>query len=412
MKKGRKTRCAGIVDLGGGTYRVRVTMYDPKVDKRVERDRQVQAASLAEAMRLKLALEDALKEELCNAAESKPRRKLGEAADAWLAEITARRREDDPTQLHLTHASRLRYEGSVRDFVKPFFGELIAESISAEDVRGWRQHLLEHGYKRATINGHHRVLKQILASVDNKAAAKVPELNEKVDARITRKQPNLLTAQELDRFLAVIKQQWPQHYAMVLVLFTTTMRIGTVLALRREDIDLESMEIVAQRRLSAGVVTPGVKRDRFGEDAPPLLPEVHEALKAHWSTFNEAQLGSGLMFPNTDGMHHSPSILRKCFVDASMRAGITKRFTPHGCRRTGAKLYGRTEGTRMAMEIAGHRTLAMHHHYAPVDAAEKQLAARKTFGHLTVLSGGSGESEKVGDLVGDRERRLDEASGK
>jgi integrase len=268
-------------------------------------------------------------------------------------------------------------------------------SLIGRFARQRRQKLLE------LVNGDHRVLKQILRSVGRDAASKVPELNEKPDARTTRKQPNLLTGDELGRFLAFVREHWPQRYAMVLVLFTTTLRIGTVLALRRdEDIDLETMETVATRRLSAGVVTPAVKRDRFGEDAPPLLPEVYEALKAHWATFNKAQLASGLMFAAKDGRHHNKSVLRKCFVDVVKRAGLTKRFTPHGCRSTGAKLYGRTAGTRMAMEVAGHRSLAMHHHYTPVGADEKQLAGQQAFGHLRVLNGGG--LRGCGDGCGDQ----------
>ncbi|MEO1173664.1 MAG: hypothetical protein AAFX94_16685 [Myxococcota bacterium] len=57
-------------------------------------------------------------------------------------------------------------------------------------------------------------------------------LNEKRNARISRKEPNLLTSDELDRFLRVAKERWPQHYPLILVLFTTTMRISIALALR------------------------------------------------------------------------------------------------------------------------------------------------------------------------------------
>jgi hypothetical protein len=82
------------------------------------------------------------------------------------------------------------------------------------------------------------------------------------------------------------------------------------------------------------------------------------------------------------------------------RAGIQKRFTPHGCRRTGAKLYGKTVGTRIAMAIVGHTAERMHQHYAPVDAAEKQAAARAAFGELHLVVGSV--PGKTGDQTGDR----------
>ena len=58
----------------------------------------------------------------------------------------------------------------------------------------------------------------------------------------------------------------------------------------------------------------------------------------------------------------------------------------------------------MAMQIAGHLTEEMHHHYAPVDAVEKQTAARNAFGGLRVLRGGLSDRVqfKTGAQTGDR----------
>jgi integrase len=120
-----------------------------------------------------------------------------------------------------------------------------------------------------------------------------------------------------------------------------------------------------------------VKRNRFGQDLPPLLPEVYRAMLELRATYNEAQEASGLIFPAEDGRHHYRTLLAKPFKDILEHAAISKRFTPHGCRRTGAKLYGKTAGTRMAMEIAGHLTERMHEHYAGgAEPAQKLAAAR------------------------------------
>lgn len=310
--------------------------------------------------------------------------------------------------MHLCPYTRDRYTSSVINFLKPYYGRMRTDRVSVEHIRRWREDLLGTGYARSTINGHHRVLKSILRAVGNDSATKVKSLNEKPDARISRKDPNLLTSDELDRFLAVAWKRWPQHYALILVLFTTTVRIATALALRWDDLDLETMEIVVQRRLSGSgkrvEVIPGVKRDRHGEDTPPLLPEVLEALQVHRATFNDAQRSSGLLFPSPrTGGHQARTVLARPFEDICKHAGITKRFTPHGCRRTGAKLYGRTSGTRMAMRIAGHMTEAMHEHYAPVGAAEKLEAGRRAFGGLRLLQGAGGGSEReTGTQTGTR----------
>ena len=111
--------------------------------------------------------------------------------------------------------------------IVPFFGEMITERVSAADIKRWRKSLLEAGYKRAYVNSHHRVLKLVLKHGGNDCAYQVKALNEKSDARTNRQEPNLLTAEELDRFLAIAKEDWPQHFALILVLFTTTARISS-----------------------------------------------------------------------------------------------------------------------------------------------------------------------------------------
>lgn len=400
-KKRTKTAYPGVVSLGAGRYRIRVYWTDPLTKQQKERMRTVTARSAKDAYGLREREERRLLASLRVRAEGglPSSTKFGELADAWLDEVCARKHEEDPMQLHLTPATRARYTATVVQYLVPFFGDMRSDRIQMEHVRLWREDLLKVGLARATVNAHHRVLKTVLATVGNDAAKRVKALNERRDARITRKEPNLLNPQELDRFLEVAKARWPQHYALILLLFTTTMRIGTALALRWDDLDLETMEIVASRRLSGHgskvEVVPGVKRDRFGEDVPPLLEEVLTELRKLRSSFNEVQLASGLMFPTPDGRHHSRTILYKPFNDIREHAGITKRFTPHGCRRTGAKLYGRTAGTRMAMDITGHRTEAMHRHYTPVDAAEKSAAGRRAFAGLRVIAGGLEDSTGI-----------------
>lgn len=395
-KKGQKTSYRGVKALGNGRYQLRVYRTDPVTGKQQERMKTVEARTAKEASRLRELEELRLQSPTAQTpAEDALRSSMlfGALADAWLEEVCNRKHDEDPTQPHLTPATRTRYSDTVRNYLKPFFGRMRSDRIQTDHVARWREDMLSVGLARSTINSHHRVLKTVLASVGHEAAASLKSLNERRDARIHRKEPNLLTPDELDRFLRVAKGRWPQHYALVLVLFTTTMRISTALALRWEDLDLETMEFVVTRRLSgygAGVeVVPGVKRDRFGEDAPPLLEEVLDELRALRTTFNEKQRISGLLFPTAQGGFRSRNSLRKPFLDICKHAGITKRFTPHGCRRTGAKLYGRTAGTRMAMDIAGHVTDAMHRHYTPLSAAEKGEAGRRAFAGLRLIEGGA-----------------------
>jgi len=400
MKKteGRKTQFRGIKALGDGKYRLRIYVNDPKQGREIEIVRTVTAESVQDAYQAKQTLLVELRQKVEEVAPiaSPVSMRFGDVVDRWWAEISARKLEEDPAQAYLCPSTAARYETTVKQFLKPTFGSWDATQMTAEDVRRWRNALREAGYAASTTNAHHRVLKSVLRSIKNNAASEVKELNEKVGALITRTEPNRLDEAELARFLEVARTRWNQHYALILVLFTTTLRVSTALALRWEDLDLETNEIVVRRRRSGygkkAKVVPGVKRDRFGEDLPPLHPAVYAELLKLKAKYNEKQLASGLLFPTPEGEHHYRTILAKPFEDILEHAKITKRFTPHGCRRTGAKRYGMTSGAAMAMEIAGHLTTEMHKHYAGgADANAKQAAARAAFPKLQVIEGGASE---------------------
>lgn len=291
---------------------------------------------------------------------TKPRRRAV-SADAVLPEA------------ELCPNTRDRYERSVRQALKPYFMRFNVEDLTKAHVERWRAALLEAGFARSTINSHHRVLKTLLRSAGNEATCKVTYLNEKPDARIHREEPNLLTMEEVSLFIEGMQRMYPQHYPLTLTLFATALRISAALALRWEDIDLDTHEFVVRRRISGSGASksfvPGVKRDRFGEDLPPLVPGVMAVLEEHRSSFNPRQLESGLIFPSprTGGVQ-SRSVLNKPFAAVLADVGITKRFTVHGCRRTASKVYKAAAGPQVA--VAGHTTEAMHHHYAPVVASE------------------------------------------
>lgn len=157
--------------------------------------------------------------------------------------------------------------------------------------------------------------------------------------------------------------------------------------------------ITFRRRLSEGVIVPGVKRKRTAVDVAPLLAEVWDELRVHRERLSEVQVASGLVFPAEDGRHHARTILREPFKRIRAIAGITKRFTPHGCRRTASALIRRAAGSAVSMAIVGHTTDRMHRHYAVVDAREKSEAARKAF---RLLEGGSADRSPPAS-GGDRE---------
>src|SRR5687768_12703413 len=151
-----------------------------------------------------------------------------------------------------------------------------------------------------TVNGHLRTLKTLLGDHGIDAAKRVQPLEED-DTRITDDEPNLLTPEELKRFLKAARELYPEerrvgrkivtraetHYPMILMLLTTGARISTVRAVRWEDLDPEAGVVHFRRRWSKREVLPGVKRSRTSKDMAGLLPELYALLEARRAKFNE-----------------------------------------------------------------------------------------------------------------------------
>jgi len=371
-----------VYALGEGRYRVRLYYRDPMTGNKRECDRVIQANSVEAAADQRRALARRLETGDANSFE--PLKTVGELATQWLEAITNRRRSDGTR--YLTPLTQRRYTHTVLEFIVPFLGGIDAPTISARDVEAWRDHLIDSAYRASTVNGHLRVLRQILATIDNPAAQAVRALPED-DARTTEDEPNLLHEEELIRFLQTAKDGWPQHYPLILVLFSTAMRIGTALALRFEDLQPEEGIIRVRRRVSGHEVLPGVKRSRRSADRTPLWPETIEAIEAHRLGFNEAQRASGLLFPNRQGGLRSRSHLNKPFQDILACAGIDKRLTTSsGPRRTASRLYRKVSDSAVAQAVAGHLTEQMHRHYGRVDDEEKRQAARRLRARLRLIS--------------------------
>lgn len=393
-RPGRKTRYPGVTELGGGLYRIRVYWTDPKTERQLERERVVEAMSVTQALDRRRELECALAEE-SGSGGSSSRKTVGDVAKEWLeTKVKAKRPEAKGGGSRLCPTTKFRYANSVEHHIVPYLGDHVAHAITKKDIERWRDHLAEH-YAAASVNGHLRVLRSILKDAGNAVAADVSGLTED-DSRITDDEPNLLSDEELERFLVEARTAFPQHYPLILILVTTAMRMGTGLALLREDFDREVGVVYARRRRSGKEIIPGVKRSRTAKDILPLLPAVWTALQRYWASFSPEQDASGLAFPTREGGIRARSCLDKPFRRICEAASIRQRFTPHGCRRTSVDRYRRIAGSVISKAIAGHMTDEMHVRYSLTRISEKQAAGAAAFGEFALLKTGDRTGEGSG----------------
>lgn len=411
---GQKTRVRGVMSLGGGSYRLRVYGTDPVSGRKLERDKIVTAASVAEAKEIRGRFEAELRGTRpvlvpVPLKSSRPSRTVGDLAKSWLEKTLDRRRKDGTPRV--TPATKARYLYSVEKIILPSIGKREIQALTKEWVETWRDWLAEK-YATTTVNAWLTILRMILRDAGIDIANRVSGLQVD-DTRTTEDAPNLLEDEEqVGKMLEVVREKEPEHLALISVLVTTGLRTSTALALRREDFEPERNVIVARRRLSAGELVEGVKRSRAARDVVPLVDWVWEAVQAEWRQHNAAQLKSGLAFPSREGGHRARTVLVKPLKVVNAALGVA-RLTPHGLRRTAALLYRLRRGSAVSKAIAGHLTEEMHLHYAPVLSRERAEAGQAVFGGIgptsTLRTGDAGQAQNGDEAGTQRGRGSDQA---
>src|SRR5262249_16795942 len=90
--------------------------------------------------------------------------------------------------------------------------------------------------------------------IDRNPAAKIGKHN-KESKDIIKKKVDPLTREEVQLFLATVREKRREHYPIFLTAVRTGMRQGELLALKAGDIDFNSKLIHVQRNLSRGSIS-------------------------------------------------------------------------------------------------------------------------------------------------------------
>jgi integrase len=219
-------------------------------------------------------------------------------------------------------------------------------------------------------------------------AARLRAVPERGEEELDSDDPvNLLTVDEMARFMAALKERWPEWYAMAFTQFATATRFSEVSALRWEDVD-EQRGIIRIRRGNWRTIVSTAKIDRRRRN-PALTDELREVLSAWKKELHRSHrhADSGWMFPSKVGKpHQNPSCMGKAFQDCLRTIDVHRRFSSHGLRRTANDLIRRVASGEVARAITGHVTQRMTEHYSHVDVGEKKAAVE---GMLRLVKGGS-----------------------
>lgn len=268
------------------------------------------------------------------------------------------------------------------------FGEMYIDQIGIVHVEAWRtgiaKLIAEAKFSPTTANGWLYIFRHIMKratreyELSRNPVEGVRAFDTSEHAVYSEEEPNALTGAEAAEFLACMKAEFPEQYAMTLLGFATGLRPSSMRPLRRKgqtpDVLWDHGVILVRRSHTL--------RDEFMNTTKTGLrqritapEEVMSALRWHVDSqlATPDQRESDLLFPAEDGRFRSESFLTKAFAKVNGLIGLKKKFTPRGMRRTFNDL-ARVANVEAVVtkSISGHLTERMREHYSSVTPAEQR----------------------------------------
>jgi len=227
------------------------------------------------------------------------------------------------------------------------------DTATAEDLRRYQLHCVDHGVSAITLNASITGLKFFFDSTLDR-----PELMAKMHpVRVARTLPIILSREEVRRLLESAKNL--KYRTALSVAYGAGLRVSEVTALKVGDIDSQRMLLRVEQGKGS--------KDRYAL-LPPLLLE---RLRTWWrfAQVHGKVLPGGYIFPGLDPLDAmSTRQLNRAIHDAALAARIDKRISMHSLRHAFAThLLEQGENIRTIQVLLGHKkleTTALYTHVA------------------------------------------------
>ena len=176
--------------------------------------------------------------------------------------------------------------------------------------------------------------------------------------KVERKYPEILTNREVELFLEqpkCVDEKGFRGHAMLELLYATGIRVSELIALNREDVNLQA----------AFLRCGGEKRERI----IPLYPRAVKALRDYIQTVRPRLAGQEepALFVNMNGQRMTRQGFWKIVKYYQGKAEITKDITPHTLRHSFAvHLLENGADLRSIQEMLGHADISSTQIYAQI----------------------------------------------
>lgn len=274
---------------------------------------------------------------------------------AFAAEFLATyvRANNKPSEVHSK-------ETILRLHLGPCFGTLKLADISVRHIERYKADKLNSGLGPKSINNTLTVLRRMLVlAVEWGLIKDVPKIKW---LKAPKPEFDFLDFDEAERFIAGADPEWR---AMITIALKTGLRLGELLALRWDDIDLKAGRLMVRRAVARGIVGT-TKSGKAREVA--LSTEAIRALRSI------RHLKGDLVFSNTHGDMLSKNVTKHPLWRACKRSGL-RQIGWHTLRHTFAShLAMRGVPLIAVQQLLGHATIEMTMRYAHLAPAVHRQA--------------------------------------
>ncbi len=233
------------------------------------------------------------------------------------------------------------FRSILRSFID-FIGEKHVSQINTYDVDAFLAHLRSTGWKPSSIYTAAVAVKRFLDYLGLSKNIEGFEL-----PRRPKSLPRYLDPEDVMKLLSVADNL--RDKLIILILYTTGLRVSELVALKIDDIDLEEKSI---RVFGKG----GKERFvYFPSWLSQLLSEYMRSVKGDW------------LFPSINGGHIHYTTVERILKRTSKKAGLKKKVTPHILRHSFAtRSLEAGMDLREIQELLGHASLNTTQVYAHI----------------------------------------------
>ncbi len=335
-------------------YRVQIRLPDGS-SKRIQGTPALntkEAAERAEREHI-TRLEEAIRNPKAQPKEEAPKAPTFEAFAETFLEISATKNK--PSEIESK-------EVILRVHLTPFFKGKRLDEIEYAGVQDYVVKKTAAGLSKKSINNHLTVLRRLLVVAKKRDQIEtVPEIEW---LKPPKPKFDYLDYGEAQRLIDGADDEWRP---MIATAIKTGLRLGELLALRREDVDLTKGLIVVRQSVTRGIVTePKSGKPRevdLGDEAIGVLKSARH-------------LKGPLVFCGANGRMLGAVDCRRPLYDARRKAGL-RHIGWHVLRHTFAShLAMRGAPLKTVQELLGHATIEMTMRYAHLSPGVRREAVR------------------------------------